>query len=150
MNEDRILLATFCDDIRQEVGYKLSLMGCYVGGELIVDTIPTVLPKLYASIMALSPIAKPFKQLTIRALLNDIVLAENEYPADLLPIATDIIKRKALEDSKYIIHLQIAFIPLIIEKDSILRIEADTEEGVLKGSRLIIRLRQEQDAPITQ
>lgn len=35
----------FCDDIRQEVGNKLSLMGIY-GANLVVPSFPTVLPKL--------------------------------------------------------------------------------------------------------
>lgn len=150
MNEGRILLATFCDDIRQEVGYKFSLMGCYAGGELIVDTMPIVLPKIFASIEVLSAIVNPLKQLTIRAFLNDTLLAENVFPADKLPLESDIDKIKDSSDSRYILHLQLAFIPLIIEKDSILKIEADTEEGFLKGSRLMIRLRQDYDAPITQ
>lgn len=45
MSFEPFMWVTFCDDIRQEVGNKLSIMGIY-GANLIVPSFPTVLPKL--------------------------------------------------------------------------------------------------------
>lgn len=38
--------ATFCDDIRQEVGGKATLVGCYVGDMNVHGRAPITLPKL--------------------------------------------------------------------------------------------------------
>jgi hypothetical protein len=39
MAEPRVAMCLFCDDIRAEVGNKISLMGIY-GGDLIINTAP--------------------------------------------------------------------------------------------------------------
>lgn len=41
------MVALFCDDVRNEVGNKLSLMGVY-GQDLLLREFPTTLPKLCA------------------------------------------------------------------------------------------------------
>lgn len=41
----RTFCVNFCDDIRQEIGNKISLIGMY-GADLIVPEIPTVIAKL--------------------------------------------------------------------------------------------------------
>ena len=45
MTENRTVIAQFCDDFRQEIGNKFSLMGCY-GTDLYVPQFPITLPKL--------------------------------------------------------------------------------------------------------
>ena len=67
---DRIATAIFCDDIRQEVGGKMSFMGCYQS-ELIVPSTPVVLPKLCIMATVTTPIARPFKSLTIKIMIDD-------------------------------------------------------------------------------
>lgn len=81
MTETRNLVALFCDDIRQEVGNKYSLMGCY-GDELIVEKMPAILSKLCVQLRVQTPLDRPFKQLVFRAYLNDDSLAEIEVPQD--------------------------------------------------------------------
>jgi hypothetical protein len=41
------MVALFCDDVRNEVGNKLSLMGVY-GQDLLLREFPATLPKLCA------------------------------------------------------------------------------------------------------
>jgi hypothetical protein len=47
MTAQRTVIAQFCDDVRQEIGNKFSLMGCY-GSDLYVPAFPITLPKLCA------------------------------------------------------------------------------------------------------
>ena len=150
MNDNRIVVAEFCDDIRHEVGFKYSLMGCYSGGELIVDSLPIVLPKLFTSIIALSPIDKPFLSLTFRAYLNTDLISENEIPAQSLKENYASIIDKANDSSRFSITIHMGFVPLVIQQNSVLRIEAETEDGIIKGSRLSIRQRLETDPPVIQ
>lgn len=46
----RYLHATFCDDIRHEIGGKISLVGCY-SDKLLVSEFPQRLPKLCAQVL---------------------------------------------------------------------------------------------------
>ena len=53
-----------CDDIRQEQGNKLSLIGVYKT-DILVDKIPAVLPKLCFQIHVRVPASDPIKSLSI-------------------------------------------------------------------------------------
>lgn len=57
----------YCDDIREETGNKVSYMGIY-GGELMVDSLPTVLPKLCAAVKVVTSTREPFQSLRIRVI----------------------------------------------------------------------------------
>lgn len=144
MNADRLMTAIFCDDIRHEIGNKLSFMGCYQG-ELIVPSMPFVLSKLciYASALTLSK--NPFKTLTFRIVQDDeIELARLDIPADVLEQPTDIQDATATRKT---VSTAIVFAPFFIEKPSSLRLLAITEEGEIAGPRLLIKIAVEQESP---
>ena len=142
---DRILTAIYCDDIRHEIGNKMSFMGCYQS-ELFVPTAPIGLAKLCVYLTILTPKARPFKSLTFRVVLDDQTeLARLEIPpegfADLQEVPDDTATRKA-------INTAMVFSPFIIEKASVLRVVADTEEGEISGPRLLIKVAPEVLSPI--
>ena len=141
---ERIVLATFCDDIRYEVGNKHSLMGCYKQ-ELFVDHLPATLPKLCASVSVNTPIDRPFEKLTICARLDGDSLADLEIEENQLKSAQSEVSIKALEGMKRIeISCHLTFAPFIITEEGVLRIEIVTEDGVIKGSVLQIRMRSQE------
>ena len=136
-NADRFLTATYCDDIRQESGNKLSLMGCYQG-ELIVSKVPVALPKLcvYASVW--TPKEQPFKSLIIRIVQgDDVELARIELPEAGLAEAAQIRDETATKNA---VSTAIAFAPFVIEKSTSLRLVATTEEGEIIVPRLLIKV----------
>jgi hypothetical protein len=59
MTGKRTVIAQFCDDVRQEIGNKFSLMGCY-GTDLYVPAFPFTLPKLCAFVHVRTPRERPF------------------------------------------------------------------------------------------
>lgn len=149
MNDNRLIIANFCDDVRLEVGYKYSMMGCY-SGELIVNEIPSVLPKICAVVTAITPIGDPFKKLIFRAFLNESLLLENELPQQELEANQKQLQEHAEpENTRISLKIHLSIITLVIEANSILRIEAETEDGVIKGSRLRLRMRASEDMPIS-
>lgn len=75
MTGNRIVIAQFCDDVRQEIGNKFSLMGCY-GTDLYVPSFPITLPKLCAFVHVRTPREQPFGRLTLRLVRGDEVLSE--------------------------------------------------------------------------
>lgn len=136
LTSDRILTAIFCDDIRHEIGNKMSYIGVYQG-ELIVPEIPIALPRLCIFATALTPISRPFKSLTLRVLLNDETeLARLEVPpetfADLPEIQDASVTRKQVSTA-------LSFSPFFIERQTTLRLMADTDEGEIVGPRLLIK-----------
>lgn len=149
MNEGRIVFAEFCDDIRLEVGNKYSLMGCYTG-ELIMQPIPSLLPKLCAAITAVTPIEKPFQSLIFRAFLNDDLIVETEIQLENLQKNHELLTKDPKDFTKLLVRVQMAFVPLVVQQESVLRIEAETEEGIIKGSKLLIRGLIDTDQQVTQ
>lgn len=141
MSESRIVIVQFCDDVRHEVGNKYSLMGCYAD-ELIIDKLPTVLPKLAAQIRAITPIDNLFSKLIFRAKINDDIIAElnvdfNKLP-DSIPVNSEL--------RRYTVVAAMLFSALMIAEPCRLRIEAETEDGVIiPGSSLKIRERLPED-----
>jgi hypothetical protein len=128
-------MGLYCDDIRNEVGNKLTLVGCY-GTDLLLDTFPIVLPKLSVYVRAYTPAARLFQKLILRLRQNDDLLGELDFPAAELAAAaaTD------HPNSRWAIIQAVMFMsPLLIQSPGFLRLEAETEEGLLLGSKLVIR-----------
>lgn len=75
------LRAMFCDDVRQEVGQKLSYLGVY-GGNLVVPAFPTTLIKLCCVFSLLLPSKAPPKSVTFKLLRDEEVIFETDLPAD--------------------------------------------------------------------
>jgi hypothetical protein len=137
MNKGRIFVAQFCDDARQEVGNKLSLMGCYTG-EMVLQKFPAVLPKLCAYITAITPKNTPFETLTFRATLNGEPLAEIAVlPEQLQPEAHA--PSANPEASRLMTNVVMAFTPLVVTKTCAMKIEVETEEGTFLAGSLFIR-----------
>lgn len=82
MSVEPFMLATFCDDVRQEVGNKLSFMGIY-GANLVVPDFPTTLVKLCCIFTLRVPANKIPKAVVFRLVREQEVLFEAELsPAD--------------------------------------------------------------------
>lgn len=143
MNERRIEVV-YCDDIRTEVGNKNSLMGVYQGN-LFIDAMPVILPKLCAWVNVVTPRATPFQCLRIRVLLDDVPLLDtgdvidpdNSLP---LPETEDVAPGDEGAPQLLAANFIIALTPFQIERQSALVVVAETEQGELKSRRLRIRL----------
>jgi len=138
----RQISTIFCDDIRQEAGGKLSLMGVY-SGVMFVPDFPIILPKLCISITAVTPSKNPFKKISFKIFKADDVLAENEIDANQL-IELSKNQNNVVEndgDKIHMINMALVFAPLQIEKECVIRIRvyADDEEE-LRGPGLSIKL----------
>lgn len=131
---ERFISVQFCDDIRQEIGNKFSLIGCY-GSELHVTPLPSVLPKLCAAIKVYTPIGKPFAKLIVRILHEGKPIGEVSFPSEGLvpaPVAPD-------GAQLHLVMAMIAMSPFAVAGPCVLKVEAETEDEVLEGGRLWIR-----------
>ena len=135
-NADRFVHAIFCDDIRQEVGNKVSFMGCYQG-ELFVPFVPLMLPKLCVQVTISTTVERPIKSLTVRLDQGVNQLAVIEVPADdfarsLPPVPEDAKRWSA--------SVGVMLSPFNITESGELRVVVITEEGEMAGPRLRLKV----------
>lgn len=135
MSDERVVTVQFCDDIRQEIGNKYSLVGCY-GPSMLLSAMPVVLPKLCAFVRIYTPIHRPFAKVSIRVLRGNHLLTEMEIPQDVLAGfgATE----PFAGDSRVLIGSALTISPLVVEEACVLRIEVETDEDSLTGDTLRI------------
>jgi hypothetical protein len=79
---NRFASSIFCDDIRNEINGKISMMGV-VGGNLYVQEFPFVVPRLCVLVSVFTPMDQLFKHLSIRgdyegAALFDVEMSDDE------------------------------------------------------------------------
>lgn len=75
MSLEPCMWSIFCDDVRQEIGNKLSYLGIY-GPVLIVESLPTNLVKLCCVMSVRVPAASPPRKVTFRLLREEEIIFE--------------------------------------------------------------------------
>jgi hypothetical protein len=136
------LSTVYCDDIRQEVGGKLSLMGVY-NAVMYVQQFPVTLPKLWIMATYVVPHDKPPKNLKIRVLKNTEPLADlDATPNHLQELANQNVPiAPMLESGERVIAAQthVCFSPFTLDGPCVLRVVAITEKGEVPGMGLQIQ-----------
>lgn len=138
---DRYVYSIFCDDIRQEIGNKMSLMGIY-NGELHVATLPAVLSKLCVAIFCATSIENPFQSLSIKVTSDNVVLQEITVSAtDLSQRQQEISSRSPVEDPISTIYLgvNVSLSPFVIEKEKSVIATVTADEQEIPAGRLRIK-----------
>ena len=137
---ERFMTAIFCDDIREEVNNKMSLIGCY-DAELIVKAMPINLPKLCVYMTVVTPMNCPFKSLTFRLWRDEELLREIPIPRDVMATLRKTAQKGAPPDSTRLQFTCAAILaPFGIQSPAKLQVSVKTESEELKGPGLRIRL----------
>ncbi len=134
MSSDRFVTVQFCDDIRRELGNKVSLMGCYLG-DLLVPSFPSVMPQLCAQAKVYTPLNRPFERLTLRVLRQSDTIAEMAIPSELLVVQ----KGEVLAAARWAVAIgNFVLAPFPLEGPATLCVEAETEDGAIRSGILRI------------
>lgn len=143
----RFLSTTFCDDVRQEIGGKQSLIGVY-NTVMYVPQFPVTLPKLWVVAAYTTPVNEPPASLKVRVLKNDVPLVDMDAtPEHLQQIANSREPVVPMPDGVPRVitsHMQVCFSPLVIEEPCFLRVVAMTDKGDVRG--LGLQIQQQPDA----
>ena len=153
MKAPRHVYTIFCDDVRAEIGNKLSLMGCY-DSALVVAQFPITLSKLCFVMTATSHADRPFKQLKFRLYKNEELLNEIEIDASQLaaqalidaapPEGTDLLARTM---QRAVVQIS----PLVLDAPCYFKVRVLTEEDEpLRGGALQIMLATHSDGASLQ
>jgi hypothetical protein len=143
----RYLHVLYCDDVRNEVSNKTSLIGVY-GADLLASEIPMVVPKLAMVITVAGDASDPIENLSIA------VFRDDEQITEIIVNAQDIAQIRQLAQSSepkddirssdakrmFAYNMVIAMAPFPIEKPFVLRVMATTEREELRGPALRIAL----------
>ena len=137
---NRHVLTIFCDDIRHEVGGKLSYIGVY-SGQMFVPSFPITLPKLCLSMSVITSADTPFRKLAMRLLKDDAVLAEAALDDTQLSNAVEAfaeVPEDERRDRVQLLQSMFVFSPFQLEGPCTLRVRIETESGELRGVGLRI------------
>jgi hypothetical protein len=137
---NRQVQTLFCDDIRHEVGGKLSYIGVY-SGALFVTSFPVSLPKLCLALSVITPMERPLRSLSIRVMKDDAVLAEATPEDSQLVNATESLAELPDDERKervQVLKSHFVFSPLHLEGPCTLRVRVQTEDEELRGGDLRI------------
>ncbi len=136
MPEARVAACLFCDDIRNEVGNKISLMGIY-GGDLILalPLQPVMIPKLGAFVSLITDLNDTPERMTIIVYMppKQTELVKIEIPA--MPHASHF---EGATKTHY--RAMIQFPPVtIVEEEGFIEIMIETERETIRAGRLYVR-----------
>jgi hypothetical protein len=133
----RHIVSQFCDDVRLEIGHKLSFIGCY-NDEMIVQSFPVTLPKLAVQAKAFTPLRCPFERLTFKLNLQSKTVAQMDADAASLNQVNG--KTSQASDARWIWIAAVMIVsPLVVTEACELTLTAETESGPVRGSILRIR-----------
>lgn len=145
----RFLFTVVCDDVRQEIGNKMSMMGVYENA-IILDGFPAVVPRLCFVMKARSPANQPFERLKFLVRRDDEVILEAELPESQLA-AVAIQEGRASRDGlptdpadeAILVSAVMVVSPLILQKPCRLRFSALTESEELQGGSFVVTKRRD-------
>lgn len=137
------LSTIFCDDIRHEVGNKLSLIGVY-NGQMYVQQFPVTIPKLCLVAMLVTPAARVPKNIKIRVLKDSEPLVEldatPEYLQQLVNAREPTAPRPKGTERVNTSQAQVCLNSLVIERPTVLRVVAITDVGEVRSVGLQVQL----------
>lgn len=147
---NRHVQTIFCDDIRHELGGKLSYIGVY-SGHLFVPAFPVTLPKLCLALSVITPANQPFRKLELRIFKDDEQLAEGVLDeaqlSEVIEAPSEESGNSATNERVQVLNSLFVFSPFQIDGPCRLRIRAVTESEELRGLALSIAQASNPDTP---
>lgn len=131
----------YCDDIREELGGKISLMGVYTG-DMIVSTIPLTLPKLCIVVTAMTDVSNPFQSLNARVEKGeDGVVLVSTGNIDVPSLQKKASGGEVSNGARFhAVGFHFVLSPFLVEEQTILRVIVETECGPIRGRGIRIQL----------
>ena len=139
----RYLEVIYCDDVRQEVGNKQSLIGVYPG-DLYLEALPAVLPRLCMVATLVLPAAECYESLRIKAMQGEHCLFES---GDIPPPGDVVIEGAQAGDNDWdeepMMRLSLVLVlsPFQVDEEIALRVVAELDGKALSSRPLRIRRR---------
>ena len=136
----RHLQTIFCDDIRHETSGKLTLVGMY-SDSLFVPQLPVTLPRVCLVARLISSLKQPARSVKLRVykgtdLIQELMAREADLAAMLRNVPT--YEAAGSSDRVQVVQFLVEFAPFQINGPCLLRVHAETEDGLHEGASLSI------------
>lgn len=119
----RSVFTIFCDDIRQEMGGKITYVGTYTGS-MQVPKFPTMLPKFCISVFCCFDSKEPIQSLHMKVSLGDQILAEEQFSPNDQPSKHE---RNMDMEHPEVVQANLMFSPLQVLEPCNLRVEVNAD-----------------------
>jgi hypothetical protein len=132
----------YCDDVRREDSGKGMFIGVY-SEDMLVPEFPVFLPNFVIYTAVWTTHDRPFEKLIFRVLRDEELISEEPFDVGvaqqrIAEAKTDVVE--ILDPSLRQKIVRIArFSPFVVEKESIIRVRVETEDGEMRTSGLRIR-----------
>lgn len=153
MTEEAYGITTYCDDIRQEVGGKLTLVGCYSNEMTVFGAAPAALPIFCAIANLRVPITQEFRRIEF-ALSQEFDGVQKEILRDGFdaPIrtggdASDSPSGEKATDRQFSIVFPMKIAPLLIEGDGLIRCRAYIDGTEIRLGSLKVKVQALEEVP---
>lgn len=140
MEQSRYANAIFCDDVRMEVGNKMSLMGIYQS-QMIVPTLPVTIQKLCVFASATTDINTPFEKVEFTIKNNEDIIGKLIIDNDGIETQKIHITEKdewESEQPTITAEAVLTIKQLIIDQPSRIEVLVETENEILRAGVLRI------------
>ncbi|GGX99039.1 hypothetical protein GJV26_15910 [Massilia dura] len=135
----RFIHTMYCDDVRQEIGGKMTFVGAYQSQMVAELPGELVLPKLCIVVTAQTPHDQPFKEMKVKLYHDDEVIQELDVP-------TAMDSTVAMEDEEgvnfHVVGIIITLQGLRFQKNSMLRVRMETGDEELSAPAFQVVLRK--------
>ncbi|MGZ7132609.1 MAG: hypothetical protein ACXVH6_04450 [Halobacteriota archaeon] len=138
---NRFLHSIYCDDVRNEVGGKTTLVGIYdsqMNVSADKDQLPIAIPKLCIAVTAQTPKENPFRKLKFKLLRDGEVVQEITAGQELLDSSIEAIEKRG--NNFHIYRALFVAQPLLLDSSFIFRVHAETESEELIAPALRVNL----------
>lgn len=126
----------YCDDVRSEIGNKLSFMGIY-GPNILLNEFPAVLSKLCAVMSLHLPPDTQAERVTFSLYKDDEEIGRSTaLLADVRKAATE--QGEVNEERRLTIRFIAQITPLQLEGPCRLKAKAEIDGETIKGGRLLV------------
>jgi hypothetical protein len=124
----------FCDDIRNEVGGKLSFIGCYNAVMFVPSQFPCLLPKFCVHFFMLSRATEPFKSIIARCYVPEVSRPVLEEAIDVPQVSeqVELVAKlgNAVRAPRYLAaSASLIFAPLELRAPGLIRVRAVVDGG---------------------
>jgi len=139
MSKGMYLHCQYADDLRQEVGNKITIVGVYSNNLVVPGTFPATLPKLAAMCSLFLPHPVVAKRILVNASYDGLLLQELDLPTETMENLRHLSLTERTTDSQGMgITFGFVFQPLALEKEGKLRIVATVDGTEIKGNALAV------------
>jgi hypothetical protein len=124
----RCVLAQFCDDIRYEVGNKVTLVGLY-DGALFLQEFPAMIPRLGINLVVDTPIDDQVRSFVLRIEKGDEIIVEATASVPSQPRPDTVVQNGHDELTRAMFSMKILLAPMTVLSPCMLRVKV-TLDGV--------------------